>query len=55
MTADDAWGIDDSDRKWCHDEISKLRAEGIFTPPSLHGTVVDARQYRRLELGRVRV
>ena len=39
MTADDAWGIDEADRKWCHDEISKLRTEGIFTPPSLTGTL----------------
>jgi quinoprotein glucose dehydrogenase len=39
MTADDTWGVDDTDRKWCHDEIGKLRAEGIFTPPSLSGTL----------------
>jgi quinoprotein glucose dehydrogenase len=39
MTADDAWGIDEADRKWCHDEISKLRTGDIFTPPSLQGTL----------------
>ncbi len=39
MTADDAWGIDEADRKWCRDEISKLRAGSIFTPPSLSGTL----------------
>ena len=39
MTADDAFGIDDADRKWCREEIGKLRAEGIFTPPSLEGTL----------------
>ena len=39
MTADDAWGVDDADRKWCRDGISKLRTEGIFTPPSLAGTL----------------
>jgi quinoprotein glucose dehydrogenase len=39
MTAEDAWGIDDADRKWCHDEISKLRSGDIFTPPSLEGTL----------------
>lgn len=39
MTADDAWGIDEADRKWCHDEISKLRTDGIFTPPSLQGSL----------------
>ncbi len=39
MTVDDAYGIDNADRKWCRDEISKLRTEGIFTPPSLNGTL----------------
>jgi quinoprotein glucose dehydrogenase len=39
MTVDDAWGIDEADRKWCHDEISKLRTGPIFTPPSLQGTL----------------
>jgi quinoprotein glucose dehydrogenase len=39
MTADDAWGIDEADRKWCRDEISKLRTGSIFTPPSLNGTL----------------
>jgi quinoprotein glucose dehydrogenase len=39
MTVEDAWGIDDADRKWCRDEISKLRTQGIFTPPSLNGTL----------------
>ncbi|MGA8028352.1 MAG: pyrroloquinoline quinone-dependent dehydrogenase, partial [Bryobacteraceae bacterium] len=39
MTADDAWGIDEADRKWCRDEIGKLRAGSIFTPPSLEGTL----------------
>ncbi|HEX3682637.1 MAG TPA: pyrroloquinoline quinone-dependent dehydrogenase [Bryobacteraceae bacterium] len=39
MTADDAWGIDQADRKWCRDEISKLRTGPIFTPPSLQGTL----------------
>lgn len=39
MTAEDAWGIDEADRKWCHDEISKLRTGDVFTPPSLQGTL----------------
>ncbi|HEY6988017.1 MAG TPA: pyrroloquinoline quinone-dependent dehydrogenase [Bryobacteraceae bacterium] len=39
MTADDAWGVDDADRKWCRDEIAQLRTEGIFTPPSIRGTL----------------
>ncbi len=39
MTAGDAWGVDDASRQWCRDEIAKLRAEGIFTPPSLKGSL----------------
>src|SRR5581483_6781635 len=39
MTVEDAWGIDDADRKWCRDEIGKLRTGSIFTPPSLQGTL----------------
>ncbi len=39
MTAADAWGVDEADKKWCRDEISQLRTEGIFTPPSLKGTL----------------
>ena len=37
---DDAWGIDEKDRDWCRAEIGKLRSEGIFTPPSLRGSLV---------------
>jgi quinoprotein glucose dehydrogenase len=40
MTIDDAFGIDDADRKWCRDEIAKLRTGTIFTPPSLAGTLI---------------
>ena len=39
MTADDAWGVDESDRQWCRDQISGLRMEGVFTPPSVRGTL----------------
>ncbi len=39
MTAADAFGVDDSDRNYCRAEISKLRTGGIFTPPSLQGTL----------------
>ena len=37
---EDIWGADDSDREACRAEISKLRNEGIFTPPSVRGTLV---------------
>jgi quinoprotein glucose dehydrogenase len=30
----------ESDRKWCREEIAKLRSEGVFTPPSLRGTLM---------------
>jgi len=37
---DDAWGITPYDRKACREQIAAARNEGIFTPPSLRGTVV---------------
>jgi quinoprotein glucose dehydrogenase len=36
----DAWGVTEEDRAWCRSTMSALRAEGIFTPPSLRGTLV---------------
>jgi len=39
LTPDDAWGITPWDRAWCREQIEKLRYEGIFTPPSLQGTI----------------
>jgi quinoprotein glucose dehydrogenase len=39
LTADDAWGIDASERDACRARIARLRSEGIFTPPSLEGSV----------------
>jgi quinoprotein glucose dehydrogenase len=36
----DAWGLNEEERKWCEDRIKTSRSEGIFTPPSLQGTVV---------------
>ena len=37
--ATDAWGPKPEDTKWCQDKIAASRNEGIFTPPSLKGTV----------------
>jgi len=37
--AADAWGPKPEDAKWCRDKIAASRNEGIFTPPSLKGTV----------------
>jgi len=35
-----AWGPDEASRKWCQEEIGKLRSEGVFTPPSLRGSLL---------------
>lgn len=40
MTPQDAWGLTPEDKKYCADKIAASRSEGIFTPPSLQGTVV---------------
>jgi quinoprotein glucose dehydrogenase len=40
LTPDDAWGITPEDRQWCREQISSLRSDGIFTPPSVRGSVV---------------
>jgi quinoprotein glucose dehydrogenase len=37
--APEAWGPRPEDEKWCRDKIGALRNEGVFTPPSLQGTV----------------
>lgn len=37
--AGDAWGITPFDREACRRRIASLRSEGIFTPPSLGGSV----------------
>jgi quinoprotein glucose dehydrogenase len=36
----DAWGFTPEDKQWCEDRIKASRSEGIFTPPSLQGTLV---------------
>ena len=36
---DDAWGLTFWDRAACRDKIAALHSEGIFTPPSLQGTI----------------
>lgn len=39
MSADDAWGPTPADQAACRDKLKPLRNEGIFTPPSLEGTL----------------
>jgi len=40
ITVDDAWGMSPWDRGKCREAIASLRSEGIYTPPSLEGTVM---------------
>jgi quinoprotein glucose dehydrogenase len=40
LKSSDAWGLNEEERKWCEDRIKASRSEGIFTPPSLQGTIV---------------
>ncbi|MFN0086415.1 MAG: pyrroloquinoline quinone-dependent dehydrogenase [Blastocatellia bacterium] len=39
LKAADAWGLTDKDRAYCREKIAGLRNEGIYTPPSLKGTL----------------
>jgi len=40
FTAGDVWGPTEEDRKWCEDFVKGKRAEGIFTPPSIQGSII---------------
>lgn len=40
VTMDDVWGVTESDRAECRALLEGRRSEGIFTPPSLEGTVM---------------
>jgi quinoprotein glucose dehydrogenase len=40
LTEDDAWGLTPADREACRKLIAGARSEGLFTPPSLQGTIV---------------
>ncbi|HLZ42691.1 MAG TPA: pyrroloquinoline quinone-dependent dehydrogenase [Candidatus Sulfotelmatobacter sp.] len=39
ISADDAWGPTPADLEYCRKQIAGLRHDGIFTPPSLQGTI----------------
>ena len=39
VTEDDAWGMMFFDTRSCRKKIASLRSEGIFTPPSIEGTI----------------
>ena len=40
LKPEDAWGINDADRAWCREQIASLRNDGVFTPPSLKGSLI---------------
>jgi quinoprotein glucose dehydrogenase len=40
FTPDDAWGVTEADREACRQRVKQLRSEGVFTPPSLTGTIL---------------
>ena len=40
LTADDAWGLTFVDRLLCRRKIAPLRSEGLYTPPSLRGSII---------------
>lgn len=39
LTAADAWGATPADRDWCRAKIESLRNDGLFTPPTLRGSL----------------
>jgi quinoprotein glucose dehydrogenase len=39
LSAADAWGITPEDRDYCRERIKSLRNDGVFTPPSLQGSL----------------
>ncbi len=40
LTSDSAFGVDEVSRRSCQALIARLRNEGLFTPPSLRGTLL---------------
>jgi len=40
ISPDDAWGVTPWDRGRCRDAIASLRFDGMYTPPSIEGTIM---------------
>jgi quinoprotein glucose dehydrogenase len=40
FSAADAWGITPEDQAWCKARLEGLDSKGLFTPPSLEGTII---------------
>jgi quinoprotein glucose dehydrogenase len=41
ITPEDAWGLTDDDRKTCRDRIGRLVNKGIFSPPTVEGSLIN--------------
>jgi quinoprotein glucose dehydrogenase len=41
ITAEDAWGLFWFDKRGCRKKIESLRSDGIFTPPTIDGTLMN--------------
>jgi quinoprotein glucose dehydrogenase len=41
ITGDDAWGLVYFDKRGCRRKIAALRSEGIYTPPTIDGTLMN--------------
>ena len=39
LTREDLYGLTPLDRRWCQNRFDALRYEGLFTPPSIEGTL----------------
>jgi quinoprotein glucose dehydrogenase len=39
LSASEAFGVTPADRAFCRAQIASLRSNGIFTPPSVQGSV----------------
>jgi quinoprotein glucose dehydrogenase len=50
VTVDDAWGLLFFDERSCRKKMEGMRSEGIFTPPSLEGTILRSREPGRRRL-----
>ena len=40
ISPDDAWGVTSEEREACRERMKKLRNDGLFTPPSVSGSLV---------------
>jgi quinoprotein glucose dehydrogenase len=40
FSANDAWGITPEDKAWCQSRLKDFESQGLFTPPSIEGTII---------------